>query len=863
MKYSAIQTKQSIRLGQWMDWENSYYTMSDTNNYTIWYFLKKCHEKNWIYKGEDVVPWCPRCGTAISQHEIVTEGYKEMIHKGIYLRFPLKDEKAYLLVLTTTPWTLTANTACACHPELIYVKVEIENHFYYLLSDRVKPLGIPEGAIKERLKGSELVGRIYFGPFDELPLQKGVVHKVIPWKDVSATEGTGIVHIAPGCGKEDYILGKENSLSVIVPIDEEGKFLPNFPPFSGRSVKETEEEILKDLKAKGILYRVEDYLHRYPVCWRCGTELLFRLVPEWYIRMDELRYQIMEVAKKIRWIPEFGLKQELDWLANMEDWLISKERYWGLALPIYECACGHFMVIGSKEELKERAVSGWEKFEGKSPHRPWVDYVKIRCEKCQEAVSRIPDVGNPWLDAGIVPFSTLNYLEDRDYWAEWFPFDFITESFPGQFRNWFYSILAMSTVLEGKPPVKTIFGYALLKDERGEDMHKSKGNVIWFDEAAEKISADLLRWIFISAPPFENLLFGYSLAHEKRRKLLTMWNVLSFFFTYAEIDHFLPKKDCAIPISKRPPLDRWIISRLQGLIKFTTERLEDYDPAPVPKAIERFVDDLSLWYIRRSRRRFWKSQADWDKLSAYSTLYEVLVDLIKICAPIMPFFTEEIYQRLVKDVLPEAPESVHLTDFPEYKEELRDYKLEEEMAVVRRLVSLGHTLRERMRVKVRIPLPKGDFFLPEDELAEIKKYEDLIKEELNIKEAVFHKKGEEKDLAKEEFFAADFDYGVFLPCEISPELEREGLARELVRRIQSLRKEAGFMVTDRIEIYYTTADKLRMTINEHKSYISQETLAVKIEEGERDGEIKKEIEIPSVGNEKIKAKITLKRVSYG
>lgn len=857
-KYSAIQTQQSIRLGQWMDWENSYYTMSDENNYTIWFFLKKCYEKGWIYKGEDVVPWCPRCGTAISQHEIVTEGYRELVHNSLYLSFPLKDEKdSFLLVWTTTPWTLTANVSCAVQPELIYAKVKLDGKFYYLLTERLPALNIPESAILERGKGEKLIGRVYLGPFDELPPQKGIEHKVIPWAEVSTSEGTGIVHIAPGCGKEDYLLGKKFSLPIIAPIDEDGNFLSDYDFLSGENAKSAEEEILTYLKDKGFLFRVEPYTHRYPVCWRCGTELLFRLVPEWYITMAELRERIMSCAKTIRWIPEFGLERELDWLKNMEDWLISKKRYWGLALPIWECACGHFTVIGGKEELKEKAISGWEEFAGHSPHRPWVDYVKIRCEKCGKAVSRIPDVGNPWLDAGIVPFSTLNYLKNREYWREWFPFDFITESFPGQFRNWFYAILTMSTVLENQAPVRVILGYALLKDEKGQDMHKSAGNVIWFDEAVEKISADVLRWIFVAHNPNENLLFGWRLGEETKRGLLTLWNVYSFFFTYAAIDKFIPPEE-EIPLAQRPLLDRWILSRLMGMIKTVTERLEDYDPAPVPKEIERFFNDLSLWYIRRSRRRFWKSENDQDKLSAYETLYTCLLNLTKILAPIMPFLAEELYQRLVRDVLPSAPESVHLTDFPEYKEEMRDEKLEEEMAIVRRLVSLGRSLRERFKIKVRMPLAKGVFFLPKDKIPSMENYLDLLKEELNIKSGSFLTKEELPSYPKEQI-AEEEELAVFLPCEVSLDLELEGLARELVRRIQALRKEAGFSVTDRILFYFNAADKMKMAIEKHKAYIAQETLAVRVSEGESKGDITREFAVQGM-----KMKITLLRVGeYG
>lgn len=836
LKYSKLQTQQSIRLGQWMDWKNSYYTMSDENNYHIWYFLKKCYENGWVYKGKDVMPWCPRCGTALSEHEIVTEGYKEITHPGLYLKFPLKEGE-YLLVWTTTPWTLTSNVAVAVHPELLYVKIEMKGEIYYLAKNR---LGVLEGENKvlREFTGKELIGLQYRGPFDELPVQKGIVHKVIPWEEVSEEEGTGLVHIAPGCGREDFALSKEYNLPIIAPLDEEGVFLDGFDWLSGKKVSEVNKSIFEDLKKKGVLYKIEDYTHRYPVCWRCGSELVFRLVDEWFISMKKLRYRIMESAKQVRWMPEFGLERELDWLRNMEDWCISKKRYWGLALPIYECKrCGNFEVIGSKEELKERAVEGWEEFEGHSPHRPWIDKVKINCPKCGAVMSRIPDVGNPWLDAGIVPFSTLNYLRDRKYWEEWFPFDFITECFPGQFRNWFYAILTMSTVLENRAPFKTLLGHALVKDEKGEDMHKSKGNVIWFDEAAERMGADVMRWIFISQNPAQNLNFGYSLGREVKRKFLTLWNVYSFFITYAIIDGFKPEQN--LRNKDRSLLDRWILSRLQGLIEFTIKNLDDYNPAPVVKEIEKFIDDLSLWYVRRSRRRFWKSKEDEDKWTAYSTLYECLVSLSKLLAPFMPFLSEELYQNLVVSVDREAPESVHLCDYPEPDPKLKDEKLEELIEATRHIVYLGRAAREKVRIKVRQPLSRIEVKLPNSiQKEELQLTEDMIKEELNIKE-IFYK---EEIEAREGFMIEEEGgYKIALDTNLTDELIKEGFAREIVHKIQLLRKEAGFEVTDRIKLFYEATPKIEGAIQRYKNYISQEILCVGMDRFREGGDITKEL----------------------
>ncbi|MDQ3328088.1 MAG: class I tRNA ligase family protein, partial [Chloroflexota bacterium] len=413
-------------------------------------------------------------------------------------------------------------------------------------------------------------------------------------------------------------LSKEHDLAVVAPIDEFGVFTEGFGFLSGRYVGEVAEPIREDLKAKGLLYRAQVYRHRYPVCWRCGTDLVFRLVDEWFISMDELRPRLMRVTEEMAWLPPFGNYRELDWLRNMHDWMISKKRYWGLALPIYECqSCGKFELLGSEDELRERAVEGWEEFAGHTPHRPWIDAVKIACSECGEPVPRIPDVGNPWLDAGIVAYSTLDYRHDRDYWQTWFPADFITESFPGQFRNWFYSLLTMSTVLEDTPPTRTILGFALMRDEHGEEMHKSKGNAIWFEDAADKMGVDVMRWLFCTHNPTANLNFGYGAGDDVRRRfLLPLWNSYSFFVTYANLDGYTPSPQP--DPANRTLLDRWVLSRLNTLVDGVRSCLDRYDMLGAARQVEGFVvDELSNWYIRRNRRRFWKSVSDADKRAAY------------------------------------------------------------------------------------------------------------------------------------------------------------------------------------------------------------------------------------------------------
>jgi isoleucyl-tRNA synthetase len=947
-EYSMVQTESSMRIGMWMDWgdwktsmddkdwmrkSHSYYTMSDVNNYTIWHFLEKCHDRGFIFEGVDVMPWCGRCGTAISDMEIATEGYKELCHKAVIVRFPIIGRKnEYLLVWTTTPWTLTSNSGVAVHPEMVYVRVENNGDIYYLSKNLVKVLK-GKHEVLEELPGKKLIGLTYNGPFDYLPAQTGVVHKVIPWEDVSETDGTGLVHIAPGCGKEDFALGKEFGLKTIAPLDELGVYIDGFDWLSGMDVRDVAEPIIEDLKKRGVLYHVGDYSHRYPVCWRCDSELVFRLVDEWFISMDTLRDEIAKVAKKVeQWIPEFGLARELDWLKNMSDWCVSKKRYWGLALPIWKCKCGHFMVIGSRDELKKKAFEGWSEFEGHSPHRPWIDMVKIKCEKCGELVSRIPDVGNPWLDAGIVPYSTIRppdnmcdltngYPHDKSYWREWFPVDFITECFPGQFRNWFYAILTMSTVLEKKAPFKVLMGYASLRDENGQEMHKSKGNAIWSDDAAEKVGADVMRWLFSRHNPVQNLNFGYDFASEIKRTLLTLWNVYSFFVTYANIDSFNPegRKMNEKQLTK---LDRWIRSRITSLIAECDKYYDTYDIAAVVRATENFFDDLSNWYVRRNRRRFWKSESDDDKVTAYLVLYNCLVKLIKLISPIMPFLTEEMYQNLVCQVDKNAPESIHLCDFPEYDSRLIDKDLEQEVALTRTVVSLGRAARNKANIKIRQPLseitasmPKDDFTLTEDDKA-------IILEELNIKkfgstgpnalDKIFEysvtpqfdrlgpkfgkklnkavewiKSLNQKDIQKVIQFkflkqeidgdvyeisdddvevrkvektgwsiASEDEFGVAVRTEITSELENEGLVRELIHKIQLMRKEADFDLVDRINILYQADPKLRDAIHDNLDYLKNETLAVEVSEGAGQGDIRKSLSINGIETE-----IVLQRIS--
>jgi len=766
-RFAARISEQSKRLGYFMDWDNSYHTKSSENNYTIWHFLKTCADKGWIYKGRDVMPWCPRCGTGLSQHEIVTEGYQDITHDSPYLKFPLIDEGhegENLLVWTTTPWTLAANVAAAVNPEYTYAKVEDRGSIIYFSKSLIESLKkdhvlTEEAKVIGEVKGSELVGLKYRGPFDELPAQAETItqHRVLAWDEVGEDEGTGIVHTAPGAGAEDFKLGKENGLTPIAPLDQNGIYIEGFGEFTGKSASDVKDMVFDSLKEKGLLVRVNKYTHRYPVCWRCSTELVFRLVDEWFINMDEIRPKMEKATKKMNWYPEFGKARELDWLKNMQDWMISKKRYYGLALPIYACDCGNFDVMGSQEELKERAVEGWDEFEasGASPHRPWIDGVKIACSDCGETVERIADVGNAWLDAGIVPFSTIGYKSDPEYWREWFPADWISESFPGQFRNWFYSLIVMAAVLEDSLPARNVFAYALMRDENGEEMHKSKGNAIWFEEAADKMGVDVMRWTYSRHNPASNLNFGYKTGDEVRRQfVIPLWNIYSFFTTYANLDDWTPD-DCTIPSSFGftpdgeknsfenwklsdaegfSELDRWILSELNQLIAKMTDNLENWQLPYAAEAVEQFVDDLSNWYVRRSRRRFWKSEGDLDKNAAYSTLYTCLTTLSRFLAPFTPFIADMMYRNLVADRVADAPDSVHLTSWPKANTSLIDEDVMNQTRLAIRLASLGRSARAQSRLKVRQPLAEFVAEVRHDwEHFALAKIENVLKEELNVK----------------------------------------------------------------------------------------------------------------------------------
>jgi isoleucyl-tRNA synthetase len=898
--FAALITEQSKRLGMWMRWDNSYFTNSDENNYTIWEFLAECRRRDLLYRGHDVMPWCPRCGTGISNME-AAEGYADVKHLSVTLRLPVTSaghDGEDLLVWTTTPWTLSSNVAAAVHPGLAYQLVEGTNGRRWWVSAGSKGRVAADAAVMREAPGSELVDLTYTGPFDELPAAAGVAHRVIPWDEVSDAEGTGIVHVAPGCGQEDFALSKAFDLAVIDPIDEFGVFGDGFGWQSGRFAGASDDPagdmaraVMTDLERKGLLISKESYAHSYPHCWRCKTQLIFRLVDEWFIAMDPLRDPISQATRAVTWLPPgIGLEErELDWLRNMSDWMISKKRYYGLALPIWECAdCDGWEVIGSKAELRERAVAGWEAFEGHSPHRPWIDAVEIACRSCGGRARRTTDVGNPWLDAGIVGLSTMGWNTDRAEWERWYPADWVSESFPGQFRNWFYALLTTSTIMTGRAPMRSLFGYALMRDEHGEEMHKSKGNAIWFDDAAEEIGADVMRWMFAAANPSVNLNFGYGSAHEVvRRFFLPLWNTYGFFVTYARLDGWTPEQTDGV-YDARTLLDRWILSRLDTLVGEVRAALDAYDALRSARATEAFVEDLSNWYVRRNRRRFWKGELDADKRAAYATLYEVLTTLCRLMAPVTPHLADAMWDNLVASVDQSRPDSVHLSDWPEQMVGRGDPGTEAGVGLARRTVGLGRAARAASAVRTRQPLRSVRVKLPPSargafspDPAIDKELTAEVVEELNVR--VLELIPDESEMVErslypllpvvgprhgrdvgaimagarsgdwelredgtvavggvilqpEEFeltararpgheVAEDGDLLVALDTTLDAELEAEGLAREVAHRLQALRRAAGYEISDRVRVVVAGDAATIARLAPHRDWLASELLA--------------------------------------
>jgi isoleucyl-tRNA synthetase len=884
---SAELTKGSIRLGQWMDWGRDYFTFSDTNIEYIWRFLAIVAERGWLYMGHRATEWCPRCGTSISAHELAGS-YVDREDPSLTVRFPLIDRPGQSIVIwTTTPWTLPANVAAAVSPTADYGR--LANGDWVAVE---RAAGAP---LEEVVRGSDLVGLRYEGPFDGLAPGAGVEHRVIGWEDVSLEEGTGVVHIAPGCGTEDFELSSVNDLPVLTPVDESGQFYPDFGWLAGRSAHDAAEDIIDDLRQRGRLVDSATITHRYPECWRCHTPLIFRISDDWFISVDEIREPMREANRTVEWTPEYMGKRMDDWLVNMADWNISRRRYYGLPLPFYPCSCGHLTVVGSRAELAELATGPLDGLE--ELRRPWVDDVPIRCRGCGEEVRRITEVGDVWLDAGIIPFSTLGWenpewidqgyatgaakglttadLPDHAYWEDWFPADWVSEM-REQIRLWFYSQLFMSVALTGRAPYRKVLGYEKMLDESGREMHGSWGNMISAEDAFTRMGADVMRWQYCAQPPSQNLLFGFAHSQEIQRKLLTLWNSTAFLIQYANIAAFTPDvADLADgPSGELAPLDRWLVARTRKMVHEVTDAYEQLQTAHALRAFEAFVDDMSNWYVRRSRRRFW----DGD-VAALRTLWASLVDALRVVSPIMPFLTEHLWQVLVTDVAPGAPRSVFLAGWPEMTP--ADEDLLAEVAAVRRLVELGRQARATSKLRMRQPLRK----LVAEGLERAAPYADEIADELRVKEVVFGpveatelrvrpnlpvlgprlgpelgklrsalEAGEFEQLPDGGFRVAGHDLTpddvlvertekqgwavaatdgatVAIDITLDDALLLEGRVYDAIHQVNSLRKEQGLALTDRIDLLLPSSDADLLV---HADWLAAETLASSVAISDRD-----------------------------
>jgi isoleucyl-tRNA synthetase len=866
----------SKRLGQWMDWGNDYFTFSDTNIEYVWRMLKTVRERDWLYLGHRSTEWCPRCGTSISQHELIGS-YVDRADPSLYVRFKLTDRPGESIVIwTTTPWTLPANVAAAVNPDAQYGR--------RANGEWVAAARYPDETFEEQKPGSELVGWRYQGPFDELA--PNVDHRVIPWDEVSLDDGTGIVHIAPGAGTEDFELSRVHDLPVLTPVDEAGRFYDDYGWLHGLSTVEAAEQIIGNLEEKGILVEAGLHEHRYPECWRCHTPLIFRIADDWFISVRDLRQQMLDANASVEWTPEYMGKRMDDWLHNMGDWNISRRRYYGLPLPFYPCECGQLNVIGSKRELEERAVSGLDQLE--ELRRPWIDRVQVTCEACGQPVERIKEVGDVWLDAGIVPFSTLGWqndtwipqgyatgaarglttadLPDHAYWEKWFPADWVSEM-REQIRLWFYSQLFMSVVLTGRAPFERVLGYEKMLDENGREMHGSHGNMIEAEDAFARMGADVMRWQYCAQPPNQNLLFGFGPAEQIKRELLTLWNSISFFVSYANIDRFRPSFDELVPSGELKPLDHWLVERTHAFVRDAEQAYDAYMTVDVMRAYTEYVDDLSNWYIRRSRRRFWDGERE-----ALSTLWYALVQTLRVMAPILPFITDHLWRNLV----PDGPESVHLARWPEVDEPDRD--LLAEIADVRRVVALAHQARATSGLKLRQPLRQlivegaNGSSRHADEIADevrVKKVAfDAVEAELRVKPnlpVLGPRLGKELPTIQRALQAGEFEeleggrfrvaghelepnevlversgregfavasaegMTVALELTLDDELLLEGRGYDLIRGLNQLRKDEGLEITDRIVL--TVPEGERELVERHGDWIAREVLATEIRFG--------------------------------
>ena len=908
-KYKGMWEDFSNTVGFWADMDDPYVTYDNNFIESEWWALKRIWDKKLLYKGFKIVPYCPRCGTPLSAQE-VAQGYKDVKERSAIVRFKVVGEDAYFLAWTTTPWTLPSNIALCVNPEEDYAKVKAaDGYTYYMavaLLDTVLGKLAEEGQkayeILETYKGKDLEYKeyepLYQCAYDCASKQNKKAFFVTCDTYVTLTDGTGVVHIAPAFGEDDAKVGRKYDMPFVQLVDEKGN-MGETTPFAGLFVKKADPEVLKDLDGRGLLYDAPKFEHSYPHCWRCDTPLIYYARESWFIKMTEVKDDLIANNNTINWIPEsIGKGRFGDWLENVQDWGISRNRYWGTPLNIWECECGHQHSIGSIEELKEMSDNCPDDIE---LHRPYIDDVTIKCPCCGKQMHRVPEVIDCWFDSGSMPFAQHHYpFENKELFEKQFPADFISEAVD-QTRGWFYSLLAISTLIFNKAPYKNVIVLGHVQDENGQKMSKSKGNAVDPFDALEKYGADAIRWYFYvnSAPWLPNRFHGKAVVEGQRKFMGTLWNTYAFFVLYANIDDFDATK-YTLDYDKLSVMDKWLLSKLNSAIKAVDYDLSNYKIPEAAKALQSFVDDMSNWYVRRSRERFWAKGMEQDKINAYMTLYTALVEICKTAAPMIPFMTEDIYQNLVRSVDKDAPESIHLCDFPTVNEAWIDKDLEADMKELLEIVVLGRACRNTANIKNRQPI--GTMYVKaEKKMSEF--YTDIIADELNVKEVKFADdvesfisysfkpqlrtvgpkygkllggirqaltdingtaamnelrtngvlkldiNGNDVELTEEDLLIetaqtegyvseSDGETSVVLDTNLTPELIEEGFVREIISKIQTMRKEAGFEVMDKIVVYAHGNDKIQDVMKAHEDEIKSEVLADEMVLGETDGYVK-------------------------
>ena len=886
-KYKGMWEDFSGTVGFWADMDHPYVTYHNDFIESEWWALKQIWEKKLLYKGHKIVPYCPRCGTPLSSHE-VAQGYKDVKERSAIVRFKVKDEDAYILAWTTTPWTLPSNVALCVNPVETYVKVKSGDYTYYMAEALVSKILGEDAEILESYTGKDLEYKEYEPLFDFVSPSKKAFYVTCD-NYVTLTDGTGVVHIAPAFGEDDSIVGKNYDLPFVQLVNSKGEMTEE-TPWAGMFCKKADMPILQDLEDRGLLFDAPKFEHSYPHCWRCDTPLIYYARESWFIKMTAVKDDLIANNNTINWIPEtIGTGRFGDWLKNVQDWGISRNRYWGTPLNVWECECGHQHAIGSIEELKSMSDNCPDDIE---LHRPYIDAVTIKCPHCGKEMHRVPEVIDCWFDSGSMPFAQHHYpFENKDLFEAQFPADFISEAVD-QTRGWFYSLLAISTLIFNKAPFKNVIVLGHVQDENGQKMSKSKGNAVDPFEALEQYGADAIRWYFYvnSAPWLPNRFHGKAVMEGQRKFMGTLWNTYAFYVLYANIDEFDPTK-YELEYDKLSVMDKWLLSKLNSVTKAVDDNLSNYKIPETARALQEFVDDMSNWYVRRSRNRFWQKGMPQDKINAYMTLYTALVTICKAAAPMIPFMTEEIYQNLVRSIDPSAPESIHLCDFPAVHEDLIDRELEENMEQVLKIVVLGRACRNASNMKNRQPI--GKMYVKADkELSDF--YKEIIEDELNVKSVeftddvsafttyefkpqlrtvgpkygklvggirgylanidgnaakaeldaegklTFEVNGQTIELAEEDLliqmirmegYVTEQDKGVtvVLDTNLTEDLIEEGFVREIISKVQTMRKEAGFEVTDKIKVSTEKNKKIAEIIDKNRQMIQNDVLCEAIE----------------------------------